>query len=337
VGGLLLFFIITGVYPRMVSPVLSTLIVFVVFTVLNFLRTAREKNFIRNAFTRYVSKEVISELIADPSKLNLGGEEKKLTALFTDIKGFSGFSELLTPPELVRLLNSYFTEMGDIILQLNGTLDKYVGDAIVSFFGAPIPLPQHAHNACLAAIRMKKIEKIMNEHIAAEKLSPKPLFTRIGVNTGDMLVGNMGSQDKLNYTIMGHHVNLASRLEGVNKQYGTWILISEQTYKEGGQAFLTRRLDRVRVMGITTPVRLYELIDEKSQVRPETFEVVELFHSGLESFEKQKWDEARGFFKQALKLDKDDAPSQVYVKRCQDFKKKPPAANWDGVFSLTSK
>ena len=336
-GGLLLFFVLTGVYPHIVSPVLATLIVFVVFTVLNFLRTAKEKNFIRNAFTRYVSKEVISELIADPSKLNLGGEQKKLTALFTDIKGFSGFSELLTPPELVRLLNSYFTDMGNIILQLSGTLDKYVGDAIVSFFGAPIPLPQHAHHACLAAVRMKKIEKIMNDHIAEQKLSPKPLFTRIGVNTGDMLVGNMGSQDKLNYTIMGHHVNLASRLEGVNKQYGTWILMSESTYKEGGQAFLTRRLDRVRVVGINTPVRLYELIDEKSQVRPELFEVVELFQKGLDVFEKRKWDEARALFKQALKLRPDDGPSQVYLKRCQEYKRKPPSSSWDGVFSLTSK
>ena len=184
---------------------------------------------------------------------------------------------------------------------------------------------------------MKKIEKIMNEHIAAQKLSPKPLFTRIGINTGDMLVGNMGSQDKLNYTIMGHHVNLASRLEGVNKQYGTWILISESTHKAAGQAFLTRRLDRVRVVGINTPGRLYELMNEKSQVRPEVFEAVDIFHTGLEAFEKRQWEEARGFFKQTLKLKPEDGPAQVYLKRCQEYKRKPPAGNWDGVFSLISK
>jgi adenylate cyclase len=336
-GGLVLFFALTGIYPGLLSPVLSAALVFVVFTVVNYLSTAKEKNFIRHAFARYVSKEMINELVADPSKLNLGGEEKQLTALFTDIKGFSGFSEKLNPPGLVRLLNGYFTDMANIILDLHGCLDKYVGDAIVSFFGAPIPLERHAHAACLAAVRMKHAEKVMNEHLIAEKLSPQPLLTRIGINTGEMLVGNMGSEDRLSYTVMGHNVNLAARLEGVNKQYGTWILISESSQKAAGAAFLTRRLDRVRVVGITKPVRLYELIDEKSRVRPELFEVIDIFHRGLELYENRDWDKAKAAFKAALKLRPHDATTELYVARCLMYKKKPPAPDWDGVVALTSK
>ncbi len=336
-GGILLVFVLSGVYLGLVAPAASVLLVFIVFTVVNYLSTAREKNFIRNAFSRYVSREVISELVEDPSKLNLGGEAKNLTALFTDIKGFSGFSEKLDPPRLVRLLNGYFTDMANIILTLHGTLDKYVGDAIVSFFGAPIQLERHAQAACLAAARMKRAEKLMNEKLLAEKLAPKPLLTRVGLNTGEMLVGNMGSEDRLNYTIMGHHVNLASRLEGVNKQYGTWILMSESTQKAAGGSFLTRRLDRVRVVGIKQPVRLYELIDEKEKVRPEMFEIVEMFHAALELFESREWDKARAAFKEILKLRPDDGPAQAYLARCLEFRKKPPARDWDGVFSLTAK
>jgi adenylate cyclase len=336
-GGLILFFVLTGVYLGLVSPVASVLLVFIIFNVVNYLSTAREKNFIRNAFSRYVSKAVISELVEDPSKLNLGGESKNLTALFSDIKGFSGFSEKLDPPRLVNLLNQYFTGMANTILDLKGTLDKYVGDAIVSFFGAPIPVENHARSACLAAVRMKRAEKEMNERLLKEKLAPKPLLTRIGINTGDMLVGNMGSEDRLNYTVMGHHVNLASRLEGVNKRYGTWVLVSEGTQRAAGASFLTRRLERVRVVGIKQPVRLFELIEEKERVRPELFEAIDMFHAALALFEEREWDKARAAFKEMLKLKPDDEPAQLYLNGCVEYKKKPPAANWDGVISLTTK
>ncbi|MBN2351701.1 MAG: adenylate/guanylate cyclase domain-containing protein [Spirochaetales bacterium] len=336
-GGILLVFVLSGVYLGLVAPAASVLLVFVIFTVVNFLSTAKEKNFIRHAFANYVSKEILNEIVADPSKINLGGEEKQLTALFTDIKGFSGFSEKLAPPRLVSLLNVYFTDMANIIIDLKGYLDKYVGDAIVSFFGAPTALDGHARAACLAAVRMKRAETLMNEKLMAEELAPKPLLTRIGINTGEMLVGNMGSANRLNYTVMGHHVNLASRLEGVNKQYGTWILMSEATQKAAGGSFLARRLDRVRVVGIKQPVRLYELIDEKEKVRPELFETIGMFHAALELFEEREWDKARAAFKEILKLKPDDAPSQVYLTRCLEYRRKPPAVKWDGVFSLTSK
>ena len=261
------FFLLTGTFINMVTPALSVFFTLFVLILFKFLNLQKEKSFIRNAFSHYLSTDVINELIVDPSKLNLGGEKKRLTAMFTDVRGFSTVSEVLDPTDLVKLLNAYLTEMSNIILDLQGTIDKYEGDAIIAFFGAPVAFDNHAFRSCLAAVRMKKMERILNEHFLAEKLSPTALHTRIGINTGEMVVGNMGTARKMDYTIMGNSVNLASRLEGVNKQYGTWILVSEATRTEAGDSFLFRQLDKVRVVGISNPVRLFELIDEKSACR----------------------------------------------------------------------
>lgn len=331
------FFILTGIYLNILSPLLCVFLTFVIFTIINFIQTAQEKTFIRNAFSHYLSTDVINELISDPSKLNLGGEKKQLTAIFTDIKGFSTLSELLAPDQLVKLLNEYLTEMSNIILDLRGTIDKYEGDAIISFFGAPIEYPTHAYNACLSAVRMKKMEQILNTHLINEKLSPSSLLTRIGINTGEMVVGNMGTAKKMDYTIMGNAVNLAARLEGVNKQYGTWICISEDTYEAAGKDFAVRKLDRVRVVGINKPVRIYELIDEKRITDKVVQEAIEIFHSALNLFEKREWDKARGAFKETRRLMANDMTSEIYIKRCITFKRKPPPDNWDGVFSITIK
>ena len=276
-------------------------------------------------------------MLSDPAKLQLGGQEKTLTAMFTDVKGFSTISESLSPTDLVALLNRYLTEMSNTILSQRGTIDKYEGDAIIAFFGAPIDVPDHPVRACASAIRMKRIERLLNEHFQAEKLSPQPLLTRIGINTGTMVVGNMGTDQKMDYTIMGSAVNLASRLEGVNKQYGTWILMSQQTYEDGGKEFLTRRLDRVRVVGIEEPVRLYELIDEMGNAAPEVKEAIEAFDAALTLFEQKEWIKARTAFEAVLRVKPDDGPAAVFLKRCNEFAVKPPAASWDGVYKMESK
>jgi adenylate cyclase len=332
------FFLVTGIYPGLLTPLLSVFFAFLAVTVISFLKTSQEKTFIRNAFSHYLSTDVVSELIKDPDKLRLGGEEKVLTALFTDVKGFSTVSEeLKDPTALVNLINAYLTEMSNVILELKGTIDKYEGDAIMSFFGAPLVLEDHARRACLAAVRMKKMERHINEHFLSTKLSPVPLLTRVGINTGEMVVGNMGTTSKMDYTIMGNSVNLASRLEGVNKQYGTWILVSEPTWKAGGADFLTRKLDRVRVVGIKEPVRLFELIDEKSQAGKDITEAVGIFHRGLELFEAKQWAKAQKLFEEVLGLFPEDGPAQVFAKRCATYRRKPPAQSWDGVFNLTVK
>jgi adenylate cyclase len=332
------FFLVTGIYAGLLTPLLSVFFAFLAVTVLTFLKTSQEKIFIRNAFSHYLSGEVVSELIKDPDKLRLGGEKKVLTALFTDVKGFSTVSEVLDDPTaLVQLINAYLTEMSNIILDLKGTIDKYEGDAIMSFFGAPLAFEDHARRACLAAVRMKKMERHINEHFLAKKMSPVPLLTRVGINTGEMVVGNMGTTTKMDYTIMGNSVNLASRLEGVNKQYGTWILVSEPTWKAGGADFLTRRLDRVRVVGIKEPVRLFEMIDEKSEAGKDITEAVEIFHRGLELFEAKQWARAQKLFEEVLALVPEDGPAKVYTQRCTAYRRKPPAQSWDGVFNLTVK
>jgi len=184
---------------------------------------------------------------------------------------------------------------------------------------------------------MRRAEKEINEYFLREKMSPVPLFTRIGINTGDMVVGNMGTPKKMDYTIMGNAVNLAARLEGVNKQYGTGILISEETYNSGGSDFTARELDRVRVVGINTPVRLYELVEEKSMINNDTLEALEIFHNALEIFEEREWVKAQKNFSKVLKIIPNDGPSKKYIQRCKDMMNKPPGKDWDGVFSLTMK
>lgn len=336
-GGTIALFVLTGVFVAVAAPLVALFLIFLVLTVIKFLTEAREKSYIRNAFGRYLSGDVINELIADPDKLSLGGEQKVLTAFFTDVKGFSTISEQLTPADLVSLLNSYLTAMSDIILEERGTIDKYEGDAIISFFGAPVAYPDHASKACAAALRMKRSEALLNERFAAEGVAPGPLLTRIGINTGEMVVGNMGTANKMDYTIMGNSVNLAARLEGVNKQYGTWILASESTRSECPDDFVFRRLDRVRVVGIQQPVQLYELVGERSAGDGSVAAAVERFHDALVLFEAKDWARAREGFEETLKMRPEDGPARVYVKRCEEYAKGPPPANWDGVFNLSMK
>ncbi len=331
------FFLLTGIYLNLLAPVLSVFSTGILIFIVNFFMLQKEKSFLRNAFSHYLSSDVINDLISNPDKLNLGGEKKRLTAIFTDIQGFSTISEKLDPTDLVKLLNAYLTEMSNIILDLRGTIDKYEGDAIISFFGAPVEYEEHSAHACLSAVKMRRAEKEINEYFLREKMTPVPLFTRIGINTGDMVVGNMGTPKKMDYTIMGNAVNLAARLEGVNKQYGTGILISEETYVSGGSNFITRELDRVRVVGINTPVRLYELVEEKSMINNDTLEALEIFHNALGIFEEREWVKAQKNFSKVLKIIPNDGPSKKYIQRCKDMMNTPPRKDWDGVWKLSEK
>jgi len=336
-GAGLVLFLLSGVYLPMLGPLIMLSLSFLTISGIKFLKTEGEKSFLRNAFSRYLSADVIKQIIDNPDRLNLGGEKKELTAVFTDIKGFSTISEQLDPTDLVKLLNQYLTAMSDTILDLKGTIDKYEGDAIIAFFGAPIEQFDHAYRACLSAVCMKRMERDLNERFMENGMSPSPLQTRVGINTGEMVVGNMGTLQKMDYTIMGNSVNLAARLEGVNKQYGTWILLSEQTRKAAGESFAARQLDRVRVVGIHQPVRLFELIDETEHLDSNTREGLDAFHAALELFEERNWEEAEKLFRAVTKLLPGDGPSTFYIERCRKFVSTPPAENWDGVFNLTLK
>lgn len=335
---LLAFFVLTRRYVGVVVPFSSVSATFVSLSAINFLATIKEKSFLRSAFSRYLSPEVINEIIADPSKLNLGGEKREMTAIFTDIQGFSTISETLDPADLVKLLNLYLTDMSNIILENRGTIDKYEGDAIIAFFGAPIYMPEHAALACRTAIYMKKAEEKLNRRIQEEKLCSSTLFTRIGINTGDMVVGNMGTANKMDYTVMGNAVNLAARLEGVNKQYNTrGILVSEHTRNQTGNDFLLRRLDRVRVVGVNTPLRIYELLALAEESGKEEKALVELWEQAIELYESREFKKALGLFNEISGKDPGDRVVSLYIKRCSGFIEKEPAPDWDGVFNLTQK
>jgi adenylate cyclase len=332
-----LLFRFTGVFLGQLGTVLALIIAIIIREIISYAGSEKEKQFIRTAFSTYVSGDVVKEIISDPSRLQLGGTKRHMTAIFTDVQSFSTISEQIDPEELVSLLNKYLSAMSDVILCEKGTIDKFEGDAIIAFFGAPLELSDHALRACVSAITIKKIEAELNKTIMEHKLSPSPLLTRIGINTGFMVAGNMGTANKMNYTIMGNAVNLASRLEGVNKQYGTWILASHDTVRETGDRLLYRRLDRVRVVGINEPVRLCELFELAEHADERDKKLVSVFHDALDNFEKRDWKQAADGFKEAMSIKESDNPSKLYLQRCAEFLKQQPDDKWDGVYNLTSK
>ena len=333
----ILVFRYSGIFFDPLLTVFAMITAIILREIISYADSEREKQFIRKAFSTYVSDEVVKEIISDPAKLQLGGTKRHMSAIFTDVQNFSTISEQLEPENLVSLLNRYLTLMSDAVLEEKGTIDKYEGDAIIAFFGAPIPAADHAIRACSSAIAIKRIEIDLNEKILKEKASPLPLFTRIGINTGSMVAGNMGTSKKMDYTIMGNAVNLASRLEGVNKQYGTWIIASDDTIRETEGRFLTRKLDMVRVVGISEPVRLHEVIETMENAAADKKKMVEIFHQALNLFEERKWKEAAAGFTEALSIENGDAPSTKYLERCNAYMINPPDADWDSVYNIMEK
>jgi len=329
------FFVDSGLWINIVYPLLETASVYVGITVYKYATEEKEKRFIKGAFSQYLAPAVINQLIDNPKMLELGGEEKVLTAFFSDIKGFSTFSEKLTPKELVNLLNLYLTEMTDVVLEYGGTVDKFVGDAIVAFFGAPVSYEDHAKRACYASLDIQKKSVELRERWKKE--GHPEVYTRIGLNTGPMVVGNMGTTRKMNYTIMGDAVNLASRLEGANKPYGTYIMLGESTYLVAKDSIEARELDSIRVMGKSEPVRVYELIARKGELDRAKTSVIESYNKGLSYYKERKWDDAISQFKMALMTDSNDGPSKTYINRCNEFKASPPPDNWDGVYVMKEK
>ncbi len=366
---LLVYFLVTRQYIGAVVPIVSVFFTFVVTTILGFLTASKDKKFITNAFSQCLSKEVVNEIVANPSSFKLGGQRLEMTAIFTDIQKFSGFSELLSASQLVALLNYYLTKMSDIIMDERGTVDKYEGDAIIALVGAPLKMDDHAIRAVSASLKMKAAEAVMNKEILDIAASPKPdnmdqdlydaftvmvqnhrtIFTRIGLNSGEMIAGYMGSENKKNYTMMGNNVNLASRLEGVNKQYSTGgILISEATRNLLGDRFVVRRLDRVRVVNVNTPIRLYEPLAERSAAGENLLDYVARWEDAVDLFETQKYDQALEIFKKLSEERPADNTAKYYIKLLENFfckGKYPVEADGvgveympeDGVFKLLQK
>lgn len=314
---------------------LAVIIGFTAINIFLFIEERKQKSFITDAFGQYLSPDVIEALVEDPDKLSLGGERREMTAFFSDIQGFSTISESLTPDELVNLLNLYLTAMCDIISDNNGTIDKFEGDAIIAFWGAPLDQPDHAKLCCYATIDMQKALVGLREEWIKEGLPM--VLVRMGVNSGPMVVGNMGSQSRMDYTIMGDAVNLAARLEGANKFYKNFSMISEFTYKQAAEFIDVREMDTIRVVGKNEPITVYDLIERKGQTSGKMADLVPVYNNALEIYKNKDFTAAKAEFEKALKIIPRDGLSQTYVDRCQRFLDDPPPADWDGVYTHTEK
>jgi adenylate cyclase len=295
----------------------------------------REKRKIRKTFSQYLSPGVIGLIEKDPEKyIRPGGEVRDLTVMFSDIRDFTSLSEGLTPDDLVHLLNQYLTAMTDILFRNLGTLDKYIGDAIMAFWGSPYPQQDHAYRACCCALDMIVGLEELNRKWTEQ--GRRPIAIGIGLNTGPVNVGNMGSDKRLAWTVMGDNVNLASRLEGMTKQYRSRVIISESTYQQVAHQFIAREVDRIRVKGKKQPVVIYELLAQISEGKAYA-PLLTQFNTALNAYRSQNWPEAAGKFGELLASYPDDGPTQVLLQRCIDFMEEAPGPEWDGVYVMKSK
>ncbi|MBP2674353.1 MAG: adenylate/guanylate cyclase with Chase sensor, partial [Deltaproteobacteria bacterium] len=288
-----------------------------------------QKRFLKNTFRQYLSPEYIEQLIAHPERVKLGGERRTLSIFFSDLQGFTGISEGLTPEELTALLNEYLSAMTDILQEEGGTVDKYIGDAIVAFWNAPIEQPDHAERAARAALRCQ--EKLAEMRPLLRERFGKDLFMRIGLNTGSAVVGNMGSRTRFDYTVLGDAVNLASRLEGINKQFGTYILASEALRERLPESVPAREVSRVAVVGRKEPVRAFELLGGKEAAA--RGKELALFAEGLRAFTGGNFPAALETF---LATAEADPPAAAYARKCRALIEQPPQ-RWEGVWVMTEK
>jgi len=369
-----------GAWLNIVYPAAVLVFTHVSLTAYKYLTEERDKRFLQATFASYLAPELIEEMFNSKTMPELGGEARIVTAYFTDIQGFSTFSEILTAHQLVELLNEYLSAMTDILISEKGTLDKYEGDAIIAFFGAPMDLADHGLRACRVAVAMQnKLLELREKWRNEKQLPDEPnrntknllpeewvpgdkwpkivhqMKMRIGINSGEIVVGNMGSSMRMNYTMMGDPVNLAARLEAAGKQYGVYTFASENTMglefidensarKKVGDMVEARMIDNITVVGKSEPVKVYEICAMKGGLVDQEQDLLKVFDEGMQHYLRVEWDEAIAKFNESLKIeqifDGKTTPSEVYIQRCKRFKENPPAApgeEWDGVFRLTEK
>lgn len=331
-----IFFVRDRIVMKIIYPILAYSMSYVSVVVYQFVSERRAKTAIKSLFSRYVDPSVVNQLVGNPDLVRLGGERKELTVLFSDIASFTSVSEKLAPEDLVAHLNDYLTAMTEVVFENSGTLDKYIGDAIIAFWGAPLEVKEHAYRACTTALEMtRRLDSLHKKWIS----EGKPVLNfRVGINTGEMIVGNVGGRDRFDYTVIGDNVNLASRLESANKMYRSRIMMSEYTYKLVHDKVYVRELDLIVVKGKTKPVRIYELIsDNVDEVGPEKRKLVEMYCEGLAKFRNREWQTAKELFEKVLSTDPADYPSEMYLERCMLYEMEPPPAEWNGVFIMQTK
>ncbi|MBW1712723.1 MAG: adenylate/guanylate cyclase domain-containing protein [Deltaproteobacteria bacterium] len=326
----------TGLILPLVPAFLILGLTFVSAVTLRSLTEGRQRRWINEAFGRYVSPQLVEILVKNPDQLELGGVERELTVMFTDLEGFTPMAESLSPRELVKRLNTYLDGMTQVLLKHGGTLDKYEGDALVAFWNAPLERQDHAAAAAACALEMVDYSRRLSRSLEQE--GRPPFKTRIGLNSGRVIVGNIGSSRRFNYTVIGDEANLAARLESANKSFGTQVMISQATSDRLNDRFRVRRLGGLLVKGKTKPIMVFELLDRPDPDQDENVAVMlELYHNGIEAFGRRDFDRAARFFEEALSVKDNDGPSQTYVRRCRFLKDNPPGDDWDGVLTLDEK
>ena len=328
-----------------VAPLVGLVLTYASNIIFQFLHEQQDKKFLRETFGTYIAPKVLDKMYEEKQAPKLGGVEGHHTAFFSDIQNFSTFSEALEPTRMVALMNEYLTVMSQVILDNEGTLDKYIGDAIVAFYGAPAPVENHEKKSCTTALLMEDALEDLRQKWRRENDWPDIVYSmqhRIGLNCGKMVTGNMGSEMRMNYTMMGDTVNLAARLESSAKQYGVYNFVGENIYEETKDEFLFRFLDFVQVKGKNIPVKVYELVSAKDNADNHTVNLIKVFEEGLDHYYQQQWDKALAHFKKAEGMEdhftsRNTTPSAVFIERCTMFKDNPPGKDWDGVWTMTSK
>ena len=313
-----------GLFLPFSAPLSAIFINFLSSGVISYVGVERKRRHLRKAFSLYLSPQVAKKVLDSPERLKLGGQRVYATVLFSDLAGFTEMSEMNEPEEVVSILTRHTTEMTRIIFKYNGTLDKFIGDAIMAVWGVPVEDEDQALHACLAALEMQRRMKTLADEI---KISGYKLSMRVGINSGIVMAGNMGSEERFDFTVIGDNVNIASRLESLNKMYGTEIIISESTMKKIAGRLAVRELDSVKVKGKRQDIKIFELING------EKVSFIEIFEKGLNLYREGHFDAALVKFCEALEKNLEDKPSRLFIKRCEYLTNTPPE-KWDGVWDL---
>lgn len=331
-----LLFVQARVWLNMVYPLLALVATYTVLTVYRYVLEERERRRIKDAFQHYVAPDIVDLMLEEPGGIRLGGQERVLTALFCDLEGFTNFSEKQAPSDVIGVIGDYYAEMTEQVFAEQGTLVEYVGDELFALFGAPIVQPDHARRACATALAMRERRNSLSEEWV--KIGRPRLKARTGVNTGTMLVGNIGSKYRFHYGAIGDQVNLTSRLEGLNKTYSTEIMISDDTAQLVPGMFILRELDLVRVKGRVRALRIHELLASAEASLPEKqMEMLELYATGLAAYRERRWSQGLQLFRQCLVLWPGDGPSRLMESRCVMFQGEPPPEDWGGTFDHLTK
>ncbi|RKY60943.1 MAG: hypothetical protein DRP96_04600 [Candidatus Neomarinimicrobiota bacterium] len=332
-GAAICFFQYHLTFIPVIQSELALILTVIAVLVVNYLTEGREKAQVKKVFNRYLHPAVVETLTQNPENVEMGGKEIEATVVFTDLQGFTGTSELFSPQQIVELLNEYFGQVEDIIFRNNGMLDKYTGDGIMAIFGAPIESEDHAFQSARAVVDFRSLSKMTIEK-AGKRVN---LVTRVGVNSGRLIVGNIGSPNRMDFTAIGDTVNLAARLEGVNKIYKTQNLISESTYQLIKDRMVCREIDYIRVKGRDAALKIFTIIDEIEKVDNKTKEMLSLHNTALNLYRQRNFKDARNHFEKILQLVPDDPVAQVFISRCGQLLKNAGLIDDNGIFNITVK